>query len=158
MKKLFLDTEFTDLHPAAKLISIALVAEDGEFFYAELTDTYKLEECSDFVKSYVLPFLKGDPYRMNYFECSLKMGNWIEDRGGKCIIASDAPGWDMPFFNRLIDVCPPANLERNMTYPVHVPPHIEEDIVLENNYDIHNALDDAMVMMKAEVLRNKLKY
>lgn len=37
--KLFLDTEFTDLVPGNKLISIALVAEDGEYFYAELTDS-----------------------------------------------------------------------------------------------------------------------
>jgi hypothetical protein len=136
MKKLFLDTEFTNLHPEAKLISIALVAADGEFFYAELTDTYEIKDCSEFVKSFVLPYLKGDPYKMSYFECALKMGNWIENRASKCIIANDAPSWDMPFFNRLIDVCPPANLERSMVYPVHVPPHIAQDIVLEYNYDI----------------------
>jgi hypothetical protein len=158
MKKVYLDTEFTDLHPAARLISIALVVDENNFFYAELTDTYDLCDCSDFVKAYVLPFLRGNSYRMNYYECSLRMSNWIESLGDRCMIASDAPSWDMPFFDRLIDVRPPANLERSMVYPIRVPPHIIEDIVLENNYDIHNALDDAMVMMKAENLRSKLKY
>lgn len=158
MIKIFLDTEFTDLHPEARLISIALVVDENNFFYAELTDTYSFDDCSNFVKSNVLPILRGGDCRMNYFECSLKLGNWIESLGDRCVIASDAPSWDMPFFNRLIDVCPPVNLVRNMIYPVRVPPHIAEDIVLENNYNVHNALDDAMVMMKAENLRSKLKY
>lgn len=158
MKKLFLDTEFTDLHPEARLISIALVAEDGEFFYAELTDTYEFDDCSEFVKGHVLPFLKGKPYEMTYFECALKLGNWIEDRNEKCIIASDAPSWDMPFFNRLIENFPPPNLIRNDVFPVRVPFHIAEDIIIENDYDVHNALDDAMVMMKANIIKNNLRF
>jgi hypothetical protein len=36
--KLFLDTEFTGLHQNTTLISLALVAETGEEFYAEFTD------------------------------------------------------------------------------------------------------------------------
>ena len=44
----FFDTEFTELGPNAKLISIGLVTEDGRHtFYAELTDTYELSDCSD---------------------------------------------------------------------------------------------------------------
>ena len=155
MKTLYLDTEFTDLHPEAKLISIALVADDGDFFYAELTDTFKIEDCSDFVKNYVLPFLKGDPYRMSQIECSLRLSNWIENKEDKCIIANDAPSWDIPFLNKIIDVYPPANLERKQIQIINIPSHIAEDIVLENGYDIHNALDDAMVMMKAERLKVK---
>jgi hypothetical protein len=38
MIKIFLDTEFTGLHQATSLISLALVAETGEEFYAEFTD------------------------------------------------------------------------------------------------------------------------
>lgn len=36
--KIFLDTEFTGLHKETSLISIGLVDENGEEFYAELTD------------------------------------------------------------------------------------------------------------------------
>jgi len=36
--KLYLDCEFTQLSPAAKLISLALVAEDGREVYVELLD------------------------------------------------------------------------------------------------------------------------
>ena len=41
-------TEFTDLHWQAKLVSIGLVAEDGRTFYAELSDTYQVADCSAF--------------------------------------------------------------------------------------------------------------
>ena len=36
--KVFFDTEFTGLHQNTTLISIGLIAETGETFYAELTD------------------------------------------------------------------------------------------------------------------------
>jgi hypothetical protein len=52
---IFIDTEFTDfVH--TDLISIALVADDGREFYAERTD-YRADDCSDFVRSTVLPML-----------------------------------------------------------------------------------------------------
>lgn len=38
MVKIFLDTEFTGLHQNAALISLAMVAETGEEFYAEFND------------------------------------------------------------------------------------------------------------------------
>jgi hypothetical protein len=146
---LFLDTEFTTLAPGNKLISIALVAETGESFYAELTDTYEIPECSDFVMNFVLPYLKGPPYVMSHYECSMKIGNWIEDLGVPCVIASDAPTWDMPFLIDLLTICPPANLDLTSVEFVHVPDAVAEQIVSENKFDIHNALDDAMVMMLA---------
>lgn len=149
MKKLFLDTEFTDLVPHNKLISIALVDESGDYFYAELTDTYTEEDCSSFVVSSVLPFLRGAPYRMSRHEAALKLGNWIDDRECKCIIASDAPSWDLPHLVRVIGDCWPENLLRDQIYPVRVPDDVEAEIVAEFGYDIHNALDDARVMAHA---------
>ena len=38
MKKVFFDTEFTGLHQNTSLISIGCIAEDGNTFYATLTD------------------------------------------------------------------------------------------------------------------------
>ena len=145
--KLYLDTEFTDLRPDAKLISIALVDEDGDYFYAELTDTYKLEDCSPFVKSYVLPFLRNEN-RMSFYECSLKIGDWIDTKGA-CIVASDNPSWDMPYLRKLLEPVWPENLQ---TFPlrISISDPVKEDIILENDFDINNALDDARVMMLAD--------
>ncbi len=157
--KLFLDTEFTDLVPGNKLISIALVDENEDFFYAELTDTYELKDCSEFVKSFVLPFLFGGTHwQMSSYHCALKLGNWIEDRGEDCILACDNPGWDMPHLRKLLEPCWPENLHKNQYHPVYVPAHIEEDIVLENDFWVHNALHDAMVMKKSADLQKILKF
>ncbi len=148
--RVFLDTEFTDLVPGAKLISIALVDEDENQFYAELTDTYELKDCSEFVKNFVLPFLKGGKYRMSRNECALKMAQWIEDRNVNCIIASDAPSWDLPFFTQLINMTWvwPENLVKDMIYPVRVSSEQEASMVSKYDYDIHCALDDALIMKK----------
>jgi hypothetical protein len=146
--RIFLDTEFTDLVSDNKLISIALVDEDENFFYAELTDTYESKDCSEFVKSYVLPFLKGGDYKMTYNECALKLGNWIEARNVKCMIASDNPTWDIPHLNKMLQVLWPENLETDMIFPVRISDEQIEKIVNRFNYDIHCALDDALVMKK----------
>jgi len=55
--KQFLDCEFTQLNKDTKLISLALVAEVGQEFYVELTDTYQVADCRDFVIQNVLPQL-----------------------------------------------------------------------------------------------------
>lgn len=55
----FIDTEFTDfLDP--RLLSIGLVAETGEEFYAELP--YDIKACSAFVKEAVLPLIAHAPH------------------------------------------------------------------------------------------------
>lgn len=60
---LFLDTEFGDLEaPEPKLLSIALVPEDGRNpFYAEVSfgDGWNFWDCSYFVQETVLPLMKG---------------------------------------------------------------------------------------------------
>lgn len=53
MKKIFLDTEFTGLHQHASLLSLALVAESGEEFYAEFSD-YPPQEINEWVAREVL--------------------------------------------------------------------------------------------------------
>lgn len=155
---LFLDTEFTDLVPNNKLISIALVDENENFFYAELTDTYELKDCSEFVKGMVLPFLRGSNFQMSFHECSLKLVEWIKSHSAQCILGCDNPSWDMPHIYKLLEDIWPENLHKNQYYPIYIPSHIEEDLILENNYTIHNALDDAMIMKKATDLQKKLKY
>ena len=55
----FLDTEFTDF-ARPDLISIALVSEDSQEFYAE-RDDYCHADCSDFVQQAVQPLLGRVP-------------------------------------------------------------------------------------------------
>ena len=74
---IFLDTEFTDFNDP-DLISIGLVTETGNEFYAELTD-YRDEACSDFVRQVVKPLLKQHPGRIegNRFEVAKELRNWL---------------------------------------------------------------------------------
>ena len=51
--KIFFDTEFTGLHQNTTLISIGLVAETGQTFYAELTD-YDKNQIDDWLKTNVI--------------------------------------------------------------------------------------------------------
>jgi hypothetical protein len=51
--KIFFDTEFTGLHQNTTLISIGCVSEDGETFYAELTD-YAAEQVDDWLQVNVI--------------------------------------------------------------------------------------------------------
>jgi hypothetical protein len=53
MTKIFFDTEFTGLHQNTTLISIGLVAESGETFYAEFED-YDKNNISDWLQKHVI--------------------------------------------------------------------------------------------------------
>jgi len=147
--RLFLDTEFTKLEPGNKLISIALVDEDENFFYAELNDTYKLEDCSDFVKTDVLPYLKGGKYVMSEYDCKLAICKWIEERNSICVLCTDSPSWDFPLLLPLLEPIWPENLQRDNSILVRSPDDVKNKIIKKFNFDIHCALDDAMVMKKA---------
>lgn len=57
MTKIFFDTEFTGLHKNTTLISIGIVAETGETFYAELTD-YDQSQVDGWIRSNVISKLK----------------------------------------------------------------------------------------------------
>lgn len=64
-RRWFLDTEFNEDGRTIDLISIALVAENGEAYYA-VSEEFDAEKCNDFVKSNVLPKLPvrgGDPWK-----------------------------------------------------------------------------------------------
>lgn len=144
--KIFIDTEFTDLIPDNKLISIALVDETGEWFYSELTDTYCDADCSGFVHEHVLPLLKGGPYAMTSYECAIKMGNWINDRNTSCVLDSDNPAWDIRHIKLLLNDYWPKNLDKNLCIPIYIPSNVASAIIAEHNFILHNALDDAKIM------------
>lgn len=56
MRQIFFDTEFTGLHQNTTLISIGLVSDEGERFYAELTD-FDDSQCDEWITKNVLNHL-----------------------------------------------------------------------------------------------------
>lgn len=64
--RLFLDTEFTGLHQNTTLISLALVGENGQEFYAEFTD-YDKAQVDGWLEENVLKHLLLSPGAKNYY-------------------------------------------------------------------------------------------
>lgn len=102
--KLFLDCEFTQLNKSTKLISLALVAENGQEFYVELTDTYLVEDCSDFVIQNVLPQLNLLEHGQTLTEAQGALLAFLSRLEGSLEVCSDAPEWDWDFFCQLVYV------------------------------------------------------
>jgi len=150
---IFFDTEFTELGIDPKLISIGLVSEDGSReFYAELSDTYRDEDCSDFVHEAVLPHLEGGAARMTMGELTLRLGNWIEGFEQPVKLATDSLSWDWPWVGEIFHT-PCTRPENLHPYPASLDeitnPDIFEQIeqIFEREPDLrrHHALDDAKV-------------
>ena len=99
--RLFLDCEFTHLSAAAKLISLALVADDGREFYVELLDTWQ-EDCSDFVKKIVLPQLWGGSYALPIVEARMSLLRFLTSFKKEVEIVTDAPQYDWELFCDLV--------------------------------------------------------
>lgn len=101
MYRLFLDCEFTELTSQAKLISLALVAEDGREFYVELLDSWRVEDCSDFVTEIVLPQLWGGEYTMPIIEARTALLTFLASFETEVEIVTDAPMYDWELFCEL---------------------------------------------------------
>ena len=99
--KLFLDCEFTQLSTQAKLISLALVAEDGREFYVELLDTWQPKDCSDFVIEIVLPQLWGGAYAMPIIDARAALLRFLGSFHQTLEVVTDAPEYDWMLFSEL---------------------------------------------------------
>ncbi|MDP9648634.1 PolC-type DNA polymerase III domain-containing protein [Paraburkholderia caledonica] len=143
---LFLDTEHTGFaHSRPKLISIGIVSEDGQReFYVELEDTWKVGDCSDFVKREVLPLLDGRPIPLSTARQNLI--NWLADAPRSVQPACDSV-IDFNFLLWLLGDVRPYNLRP--TYydlaPLIVSPTYHRTVL--SYYDAsnreHHALADA---------------
>ncbi len=84
--KIFMDTEFTGLHQKTTLISIALVAETGQSFYAELND-YDKSQIDEWLEQNVIANLQLSPKKEGEDE-----HYWVErhkdNPKGNCIFNS----------------------------------------------------------------------
>jgi hypothetical protein len=127
--KLFLDCEFTQLNQHTKLISLGLVSEVGDEFYVELTDTYQIENCSDFVIQNVLPQLNLHRYGMPLEDAQASLSAFLGRIEGQLEICSDAPEWDWEFFCQLAYVGHrwPSHVANMPTNLIHLFRHFEAD-------------------------------
>lgn len=77
--KIYFDTEFEGLYENPNLISIGFISQDQkQSFYAELTDTYNIENCNEFCKKIVLPLLDSkQQYSMTFVELQNKLYDWL---------------------------------------------------------------------------------
>lgn len=98
---IFFDCEFSDLEPNPRLISIGLISEDGQTFYAELTGTYEPYQCSDFVRETVLPLLEGGNARMTFRELAEHLAAWLAALDGPVKLACDSLAWDWPWITKI---------------------------------------------------------
>jgi len=115
----YFDTEFTKLPGSREgypgLISIGCVSSEGYTFYAELSDTWNEEVCSEFVIKNVLPLLQGGEFRMKESKLAVRLKDWVEHlTDEEVIFRSDAPGVDWPWVEQLFTFygCWPKNLRR----------------------------------------------
>ncbi|WP_293603782.1 hypothetical protein [Polaromonas sp. UBA4122] len=87
----FLDTEFNGLShpaPARKLLSLAVVAEDGSAeWYAEL-DGWELADCDPWVQRHVVPLLTGPSLSHDAARASLQ--DWFAARPRSVQAACDS--------------------------------------------------------------------
>ncbi|MFC5429463.1 hypothetical protein ACFPTO_11725 [Paraburkholderia denitrificans] len=148
---LFLDTEYTGLgQRPPKLISLALVAEDGSReFYVELSDTWTLDDCTPFVLREVLPLLDGPRRPLDVARAQLSA--WLEDAPRSVQIACDSET-DWRF---LLDLAgtpqPPSLLDHYFDLRPLIDTAIYDRAVTayyETDPHIHHALVDARAYRK----------
>lgn len=109
---IFFDTEFSSLDLVnPDLISIGLVTESGEEFYAELPSTEWRRTASSFVIQNIVPLLQGGVYEMPYNTLSAKLIAWIR-KHGEAQLVTDAPEYDFDLIRPLLEKDWPTNLIR----------------------------------------------
>ena len=134
--KIFFDTEFTGLHHNTTLISIGLVAQSGETFYAELTD-YDRSQVDDWIQKNVIANLKFNPgpndpcsgkiitAAPGKFVHSMEMvgkmsdlksnlSQWLYSFGGGVELWSDCLPYDWVLFNRIFGTA--FDIPKNVYY------------------------------------------
>ena len=148
--KLFLDCEFTQLNKDTKLISLALVSEAGDEYYVELTNTYLVADCSDFVIQNVLPQLNLSQHGQTLSKAQVSLLTFLRRLEGPLEICSDAPDWDWDLFCQLayINHRWPANVATRATNLIQLFRLLSADHL--SNVELlelpHHALLDARIL------------
>lgn len=172
MKKIFFDTEFTGLHQNTTLVSIGLVSECGEQFYAEFND-FDQSQVDDWLKENVIDKLclyKGEGSRyypmlnkeknqvsmcLDKQEVKQELTNWLS-QFGQVEMWSDCLSYDWMLFNNIFGTA--FDIPKNVYYiPFDlctmfklkgIDPDInrEEFAQFKSTKNKHNALHDAKII------------
>jgi len=138
MTKMYIDTEFNGFN--GRLISLALVAEDGEEFYEVLECRNPVEWVAD----NVMPFLEKDPVDAHIFQTKLQqflyqydyielIADWPEDIKHFCDALITGPG-------------------ECLNYP-DITMTMRRDLSSDNSKVPHNALHDARAIADEDMSR-----
>jgi hypothetical protein len=164
--KLFFDTEFTGLHQKTTLVSIGLVSEDDQEFYAEFID-YDTSQIDDWLKNNVINNLYlhkcaipenesvvTDRYLGDSDFIKQHLESWLS-RFDQVEMWSDCLAYDWVLFNQLFGHA--FNIPKNIYYiPFDIstlfkvkgidPDINREQFVGVDKINKHNALWDAKVI------------
>lgn len=122
--KIYFDTEFTDLRHGKfqpGLISLGMVTENGNEFYAELNDTWDEVMCSEFVLNAVLPHLQysiskneaAPDFVMGIDDLASKLKTWIESTNKPVTLFCDSIAYDWMWIGEIFNGRQwPKNLKR----------------------------------------------
>ena len=146
MIRLYLDTEFTQLNLSRQLISLALVSDGGHEFYVEITDTWSLPDCSDFVKTVVLPQLNPAKHGQTFSEARAALRCFLAS-AGEAEVIGDALKWDWPL---LLELLGPEGLPTNIVGCREIDGSgiDAEKLLVEAPEAPHHALLDARILAK----------
>lgn len=121
--RIFLDTEFTGLHQNTSLISLALVADDDQIFYAEIND-YDEKQLNDWLREHVVASLVGPEweggenvsfYHGPHAGLRIAIRAWLEQWQDEGIeIWCDVGHWDWVLFCEIFGGA--MNLPRGVWY------------------------------------------
>lgn len=160
---LYFDTEFTGLHKRTTLISIGIVSESGEKFYAE-NENYKENQCGDWIKENVLKYtILGGNEKLSErlgkdehttvvigskADIRYKLKEWLKQFYGVQFV-SDVCHYDMVL---LIDIFGGAfELPENVSAVCH---DINQDIAIHYNISDREALDKSREEIVSELCGN----
>ena len=178
MIKLLLDTEFTGLHQKTTLVSLALVAETGEEFYAEFTDYDKNQVDDWLVENVIAKLFLNDTNQSHKLNKMRIKGNrseiksalliWLEQFINEKEILPNLQIWtDVPHYDWVL-FCELFGGARNIPKQIHfkaldlstlmfakgldinkpLMDFMDKNEKLPDDYRLHNALSDAKLGMK----------
>ena len=144
----FLDTEFTRLHDPS-LISIGLVTQNGEEFYAEVP--FPQIECSEFVRDIVMPLLRREEHAVckDDYELRTRLLTWltlVKPRTTLQICYEAAEDWTL--LTAVLGVVP-AFVQGKHLYSNEVNELMRWDFFQRSGLPEHHALYDARALRAA---------
>lgn len=134
---IFIDCEFNEF--GGDLISMALVADDGQEFY-EVLNLEKDSKYGDWVSKHVVPILNKDPISKDIFQA--KLWSFINQWENVHIIA-DWPD-DIKYFCMALILAPGTaiNTPLNFTF------QLDRSLSSDKSLIPHNALEDARAIRR----------